>query len=310
MRPSRVVPALLVLLAAGCGGSAGEGVPKSAAPEDPVPAPTAPPAPPPPPSAVRPPAAGAPEFRRPDPAKAKTTASGIRYEMVREGTGATPGSEDAFELEFALWLEDGTLLERSRPQGGQIQGRKSDMALAFLKEAPSLLKEGGEALFEVPSSLTWGDRAVGKIPSGATTYWRLGLVRVGKVRPVPEFVLPPETDLRRTPSGLGIKSLREGSGDAPRMGENVVVHYAGWLADAKPGEAKPFDSSYGRGMPTTFRLGEVIEGWNEGLQHMKPGGEAILVIPAAIGYGERGAGAKIPPGATLVFRVELIEVKK
>jgi FKBP-type peptidyl-prolyl cis-trans isomerase len=89
------------------------------------------------------------------------------------------------------------------------------------------------------------------------------------------------------------------------MGQRVVVHYAGWLTDGKS-----FDSSYARGLPMTFRLGEVIAGWNEGLREMKPGGEAILVIPSALGYGARGAGAAIPPNADLVFRVELLEVKK
>jgi FKBP-type peptidyl-prolyl cis-trans isomerase len=230
--------------------------------------------------------------------------------VLREGTGATPAEEDGFEIEWVLWSAEGDLIERSRPEGGQIQGRKADMGLAVLKEAPFLMKEGGEYLFEVPSSLAWGNRAVGKVPAGATTIWRMRMVRVNKPRPVPDFVLPPEAELKRTPSGLGIKVLREGAGAAPKMGEQVVVHYAGWLADSKPGEAQPFDASYGRGAPMAFRLGEVVEGWNEGLQHLKPGGEAILVIPARLGYGDRGAGTRIPPGATLVFRVELLEVKK
>jgi FKBP-type peptidyl-prolyl cis-trans isomerase len=298
-----VIAASAAALAA-CGGTAEPGsVPSSSTPA-PEPASaeaaTNPPAPP---------AASAPAepaaFRRPDPAKAKSLPSGLKCEVIEEGSGAAPGPDDAFELEYSFWNEEGELIESSVGAGQNLQGKAAEMPLPFLKEAPALLREGGTAVFEVPSALGFGQRGGGKLKAGAPTIWRLRLVRLGKVVPVPAFVLPPESELTRTESGLGIKVLAEGSGVAPKMGENVVVHYAGWLKDGSP-----FDASYSRGFPSTFRLGEVIPGWNEGLQHLKPGGSAILVIPPDLGYGARGAGAKIPGGSTLVFRVELLEVKK
>ena len=88
------------------------------------------------------------------------------------------------------------------------------------------------------------------------------------------------------------------------MGQMVSVHYAGWLTDGTP-----FDNSFQRGSPSDFRLGQVIQGWNEGLQLMKPGAIYRLVIPADLGYGKRGSPPTIPGGATLVFHVELLAVK-
>lgn len=108
-----------------------------------------------------------------------------------------------------------------------------------------------------------------------------------------------------TASGLQIEMLVEGQGDAPKATDTVRVHYTGTLIDGTK-----FDSSVDRGEPAEFPLNGVIPGWTEGLQLIKPGGKAKLVIPPELGYGDRGAGPTIPPGATLVFEVELLEVVK
>lgn len=110
--------------------------------------------------------------------------------------------------------------------------------------------------------------------------------------------------MTRAPSGLYTRDLREGDGAIASSGSEVTVHYTGWLANGEE-----FDSSRPRG-PFTFRLGagEVIQGWDDGVEGMRVGGQRTLVVPPALGYGERGAGGVIPPGATLVFDVELLEV--
>ena len=104
-----------------------------------------------------------------------------------------------------------------------------------------------------------------------------------------------------------------GTGAEATPGKTVVVHYTGWLFDANAPENKgtKFDSSRDRGDPFDFPLGagHVIKGWDQGVAGMKVGGQRTLVIPPELGYGARGAGGVIPPNATLVFDVELLDVK-
>lgn len=109
-----------------------------------------------------------------------------------------------------------------------------------------------------------------------------------------------------TSSGLQILDLEPGSGDEARSGQQVTVHYTGWLTNGTK-----FDSSRDRGDPFQFGLGkgQVIRGWDEGVAGMKVGGRRRLVIPPELGYGQRGAGGAIPPGATLLFNVELLGVR-
>jgi peptidylprolyl isomerase len=113
-----------------------------------------------------------------------------------------------------------------------------------------------------------------------------------------------------TASGLQFIDTVVGTGATPKTGQTCVMHYTGWLYnDGQKG--KKFDSSVDRGDPFEFRIGErqVIAGWDEGVASMKIGGKRTLIIPAALGYGARGAGGVIPPNATLMFDVELLGVK-
>lgn len=109
---------------------------------------------------------------------------------------------------------------------------------------------------------------------------------------------------------LQVMDLEEGTGQVAEAGAVAVVHYTGWLYDAAAEDQKgrKFDSSVDRGQPFRFPLGggRVIEGWDQGVAGMKVGGKRRLVIPADMAYGQRGAGNVIPPGATLVFDVELL----
>ena len=109
-----------------------------------------------------------------------------------------------------------------------------------------------------------------------------------------------------TSSGLQYIDQVVGTGDTAKAGQTVSVHYTGWLTNGKK-----FDSSVDRGQPFSFRLGvgQVIKGWDEGVQGRKIGGKRKLTIPSNLGYGARGAGGLIPPHATLVFDVELLGVQ-
>eukprot|EP00565_Helicotheca_tamesis_P006225 CAMPEP_0185724718 /NCGR_PEP_ID=MMETSP1171-20130828/1119_1 /TAXON_ID=374046 /ORGANISM="Helicotheca tamensis, Strain CCMP826" /LENGTH=158 /DNA_ID=CAMNT_0028392637 /DNA_START=93 /DNA_END=569 /DNA_ORIENTATION=- len=105
-------------------------------------------------------------------------------------------------------------------------------------------------------------------------------------------------------SGLMYKEVRPGTGKTPLINTPCECHYSGTLIDGSE-----FDSSYKRGEPLTFAPNQVIKGWTEAMQLMKEGGKWELYIPSELGYGDRGAGASIPPGAVLVFTLELLKVK-
>jgi FKBP-type peptidyl-prolyl cis-trans isomerase len=113
-----------------------------------------------------------------------------------------------------------------------------------------------------------------------------------------------------TASGLQIIDTTVGTGATPKPGQICVMHYTGWLYENGT-KGKKFDSSVDRGQPFEFPIGQhrVIAGWDEGVATMKVGGKRTLIIPAALGYGARGAGSVIPPNATLMFDVELLDVK-
>lgn len=126
------------------------------------------------------------------------------------------------------------------------------------------------------------------------------------VTALPFWAVAEETPTE-TASGLKYVDLKKGNGASPKKGQNVLVHYTGWLKK----NGKKFDSSVDRGDPFAFRIGvgQVIRGWDEGVLSMKVGGKRKLIIPPKLGYGARGAGSLIPPNATLIFEVELLDLR-
>jgi peptidylprolyl isomerase len=116
--------------------------------------------------------------------------------------------------------------------------------------------------------------------------------------------------MTKTASGLSFEDTRPGTGPTPTRGQMCVMHYTGWLwVDGAKGQK--FDSSHDRGRPFSFPIGagRVIKGWDEGVASMRVGGARTLLIQPDLGYGARGAGGVIPPNATLLFEVELLELR-
>jgi peptidylprolyl isomerase len=138
------------------------------------------------------------------------------------------------------------------------------------------------------------------------------VAEVAKLTPPPTMPKSTPTEKKSmseiisTPSGLKYEVITEGKGAAPKAGQTVIVHYTGTLEDGEK-----FDSSRDRNDPFSFKLGagQVIKGWDEGLAMMKVGDRRKLILPPELGYGARGAGGVIPPNATLIFDVELLDIK-
>jgi len=248
-----------------------------------------------------------PDYRPADPAAQKKTASGLVYEVISEGEGDAPKQGASVKLKYALWTAEGKLVDCSEAKGWRIEGPVGRLAfpfttrsLAFANEAAQLLKPGARYRFEVPAELAFGAKEQGpSLPPNSATVWELE----NPAPSGPKFALTEPDKLQKTASGLGYEVLREGTGRAPKATDRVIVNYAGWLASGKP-----FDSSYDRGQPATFGLGEVIRGWTEGVQLMKEGGMYRFTIPPELGWGADGFGNMVPPNATVVFVIELLSI--
>lgn len=119
-----------------------------------------------------------------------------------------------------------------------------------------------------------------------------------------------KTERIKTVSGLQYEDVKIGDGETARAGLSATVHYTGWLKSRDGSTGRKFDSSLDNNQPFTFRVGagQVIKGWDEGVQGMRVGGKRKLIIPSYLGYGARGAPPRIPPNATLLFEIELLDL--
>jgi peptidylprolyl isomerase len=248
-----------------------------------------------------------------------TTASGLQYEDTVPGTGATAEAGQQVTVHYTGWLFDAAKEGNrgSKFDSSKDRGQPFDFALGGGQvirgwdEGVQGMKVGGTRVLVIPAELGYGARgAGGVIPPNATLVFEVELVSVPE--PMPALVNAQGAALTQTASGLQYEDTVAGVGAAAARGRQVTVHYTGWLFDAKQADfrGRKFDSSKDRNDPFRFKLGagQVIQGWDEGVQGMQVGGTRVLVIPADLGYGARGAGGVIPPNATLVFEVELLGV--
>lgn len=222
----------------------------------------------------------------------KTTESGLKIETVLEGDGALaePGKE--VSVHYTGWLMDGKKFDSSvdffQPFHF-VLGRGK--VIPGWDEGVMGMKVGGKRKLIIPPHLAYGAKGAGGgvVPPDATLKFEVELLEVYAAEPVVES-----------------EDLVEGSGAVAETGNKVSVHYTGWLTDGSK-----FDSSLDRSAPFEFTLGAgmVISGWDNGVPGMKVGGKRKLTIPPRLGYGEKGAaGGTIPPNATLIFEIELLEI--
>lgn len=232
-----------------------------------------------------------------------TTESGLKYEIITEGTGANPTAEDSVTVHYEGTLMDGTKFDSSYDRGETITFPLNKVIKGWT-EGVQLMKEGAKYKFTIPSELAYGEQGGGPIPPNSDLIFTVELFKV-EVDEGKEFLKQnlTQSGIKATDSGLQYKVLLEGTGKSPSATDRVTVHYEGTLIDGTK-----FDSSYDRGKPIDFGLNQVIRGWTEGLQLMKEGSKYKLFIPSDLAYGPQGSPGAIPPNAALIFTVELIRV--
>ena len=231
------------------------------------------------------------------------TNSGLKYEIIKLGDGEKPEATDKVEVHYHGTLEDGTVFDSSVERGQTITFGLNQVIKGWT-EGLQLMPIGSKFKFTIPPELGYGSRDLGTIPPNSTLIFEVELFNIEKPFVDTDFSLPAEETTLE--SGLRYLDHIEGKGEIAKTGNTVFVHYSGYLADGTK-----FDSSHDRGQPFSFPLGggRVIQGWDQGVVGMKIGGKRTLIIPPDLGYGERGAGGVIPPNATLMFEIELLDLK-
>lgn len=250
-----------------------------------------------------------------------TLKSGLKYNEVKVGTGAEAKNGDLIEIHFKGWvIKDSSDLFSDWSVDST---KKADLIAdsyamnqpmkivlgteSFIKgseEGIVGMKAGGQRTIIIPANLGYGAEGMGPIPPNSNIRVLVELVST-KEAAVAKMWDVDSTLFKTTATGLKYAIIKEGEGELVGKEKQITVHYSGFLLDGTK-----FDSSVERDEPFTFvaGVGQVIPGWDEGVQLMKKGSKARLIVPSALAYGERDLG-KIPPNSTLIFDVEVLDVK-
>ena len=211
------------------------------------------------------------------------------------------------QVHYRGFLENGTMFDSSLRRRESFQfplGKRQ--VIAGWDEGIAGMKVGGKRTLVIPPHLAYGARGAGNvIPPNAVLIFEVELLGVQKLPEVPKS--PAKVSQYQTmSSGLQYAILAPGTGRKAKLWDTVAVHYTGWLENGTM-----FDSSIPRGQPIEFALGkrQVISGWEEGIRGMNVGEKRQLRIPANLAYGGSGSGNVIPPNATLIFDVELVNTR-
>ncbi len=236
----------------------------------------------------------------------KITESGLKYVITEQGNGVLAKTGDFVSVHYTGTLLDGTKFDSSYDRNEPISFKLgSGMVIKGWDEGIAFMHVGDKGRFEIPSDLAYGETANGLIPANSTLVFEVELVSTKPAPVILEFDVDGKV-AATTDSGLQFILVKEGSGKKAAPGYTVTVHYTGYFEDGSI-----FDSSVERDQPFQFDLGmgRVIVGWDEGVALMKVGDKARLIIPFQLAYGEEGFPGVIPPKSTLIFDVELLDVK-
>jgi FKBP-type peptidyl-prolyl cis-trans isomerase len=234
-----------------------------------------------------------------------TTPSGLKVKLLNKVDDNAPKAVagDTVVVHYTGTFTDGKKFDSSFDRNEPIKfALGKGMVIKGWEEGLLLLRKGEKAILTIPSELGYGSMQRGPIPANSTLIFEVELVDI-HAGPKFDFYNTDGKKVITLPSGLQYVVVEEGSGESPKKGQKVTVHYTGFFMDKQV-----FDSSVPRKQPFQFSLGtgQVIAGWDEGVALMKKGAKYRLILPYNLAYGERGSGP-IPPKATLLFDVELID---
>lgn len=235
--------------------------------------------------------------------KEYTTPSGLKYTITKKGKGRKPEAGENVRVHYSGKFADGKVFDSSYERGAPITFKLGKgQVIKGWDEGISLLTEGSHAKLIIPPALGYGDKSMGNMPPNSTLYFDVELVEIVES---PEPFDVKGKDTLSLESGLKYIKLNSTEGKPAEAFKTVSVHYTGFLLNGNI-----FDSSVERGTPFSFILGkgQVIQGWDQGIAKLKVGEKARLIIPSNLGYGSKDMGV-IPPNSTLIFDVELLDVK-
>ena len=277
---------------------------------------------------------GPSDFSPPFPAECRTmnkTATGVRYIPIVNGdvNSGSPGADATIVVNYEAFLAaNGAQIDSSYARGESSVFQLAELIDGWA-EAVGYMNPGDEWLVYVPAAQAFGSEPLGDlIPANSDLVYRVhleGFLSAADIAQVAPDVAPAQAqgpdmaawqasfpwdgdreDATILPSGVAIVILEKGEneGPAPLEGDQILIHYEGRVAET----SEFFDSSWSRGEPTMFEAGTLIPGFNEALSLMQPGDRFLVHIPADQAYGDKGWGEDIPPGADLMFQIELLEI--
>jgi peptidylprolyl isomerase len=237
-----------------------------------------------------------------------TTPTGLQITELVEGEGPLAGKGDGMFMLYTASFVGGRVFDKQLdPEAPFVYRLDVDSILPGLAEGVRTMRQGSKRILVMPPEIAFGKEGLpGTVPPDTWVRFEVELLEIRAAPPMPEPWNDAGMEIFTAPSGLQIVDFVIGEGEAPKPTSYVAVHYSAFLDDGTC-----FDTTYLKGMPIEFQLSEkrLIAGWREGLLSMRVGGKRKLIIPPYLGYGEKGYGKTIPPNATLIYDIELIQVR-